>query len=92
MINPVGVFVLVEPIEVEAKTAGGIILPDAVVEKEQFAAQRGEILAVGPAAEYLDQTAVGKIALFGRYAGAMIEHEGRKLRLIDNRDIKALEG
>lgn len=91
MIDPVGVYVLVEPIEVEAKTAGGIILPEQVVEKEQWAAQRGTVLAVGPNAEYLDQSAVGKIALFGRYAGALIEHDGRKVRLIDNKDIKALE-
>lgn len=91
MIDPVGVYVLVEPIEVEAKTKGGIFLPDQVVEKEQWAAQRGKILAVGGAAEYLGQEAVGKVAVYGRYAGALIDHDGRKLRLIDNKDIKALE-
>lgn len=91
MIDPVGVYVLVAPIEVEKKTAGGILLPDEVVDKEQWAAQRGTILAVGPASEYLGQSAIGKVALYGRYAGALIEHEGRKVRLIDNKDIKALE-
>jgi len=91
MIDPVGVFVLVEPIEVETKTAGGIILPDEVVEKEQWAAQRGTIIAVGSASEYIKQEDVGRVALFGRYAGSLIEHEGRKFRLIDNTDIKALE-
>jgi co-chaperonin GroES (HSP10) len=91
MIEPVGVMVLVEPIEVKAVTAGGIHLPDQVVEKDQWATQRGTILAVGPRAEYLGQNHVGKVAIFGRYAGAMIEHEGKKYRLIDNQDIKALE-
>ena len=92
MIEPVGVYVLVEPIEVETVTKGGILLPDQIVEKEQWAAQRGTILGVGDASEYIGQDAVGKVALFGRYAGALIEQNGRKLRLIDNRDIKALEG
>lgn len=91
MIKPVGVMVLVEPVEVETKTKGGVFLPDQIVEKEQWAAQRGKILAVGPQCEYLAQADVGKIAIFGRYAGALIEHEGKKFRLIDNQDIKALE-
>lgn len=93
MINPVGHYVLVEPIEVEAVTKGGIILPDQTVEKEQHAAQRGVIIAVGSASEYIKQEDVGRFAWFGRYAGigATIEYEGRKFRLIDNTDIKALE-
>lgn len=91
MIEPVGVMVLVEPIEVATKTAGGVFLPDQIVEKEQWAAQRGKVLAVGPRCEYLGQADVGKTAIFGRYAGALIEHEGKKYRLIDNQDIKALE-
>lgn len=91
MIDPVGVYVLVEPIEVEAKTKGGILLPEQVVEKEQWAAQRGTILAVGQAAEYIGQDAVGRVAIYGRYAGALVDHNGKKVRLIDNRDIKALE-
>jgi co-chaperonin GroES (HSP10) len=91
MINPVGHYVLVEPIEVEAVTKGGIILPDQTVEKEQWAAQRGTIIAVGSASEHIKADDVGRVAWFGRYAGAMIEHEGRKFRLIDNTDIKALE-
>lgn len=93
MIKPMGVFVAVEPIEVEEKTAGGIYIPDQVRERDQAAGQRGKIIGVGPACEYLDESAIGKTALFGRYAGvgAEFEQDGRKVRLIDNRDIKGLE-
>ena len=43
-IRPLEDRVVVEPIEAEEKTAGGIVLPDTAKEKPQ----RGKVLAVGP--------------------------------------------
>ena len=42
-IEPLGIRVLVRPIEQEAKTASGLILPDSAKEKPQI----GEVMAVG---------------------------------------------
>jgi len=43
-IRPLEDRVVVEPLEAEDKTAGGILLPDTAKEKPQ----RGRVLAVGP--------------------------------------------
>ena len=43
-IRPLDDRVVVEPLEAEEKTAGGILLPDAAQQKPQ----RGKVLAVGP--------------------------------------------
>src|SRR5262245_10611171 len=43
-IRPLDDRVLVEPLEAEEKTAGGILLPDTAKEKPQ----RGKVIAVGP--------------------------------------------
>jgi chaperonin GroES len=45
-IRPLDDRVVVEPLEAEEKTAGGILLPDTAKEKPQ----RGKVLAVGPGA------------------------------------------
>lgn len=90
MIKPVGHFVLVEPQEVEEKTVGGILLPQDVIEKQQVAVMQGEIIAVGEQSEFIKADDIGSMALFGRYAGTLVEHGGKKYRLIDNADIKGI--
>lgn len=90
-IKPTGFNVLVRPEKVENKTAGGIFLPDDVRDKEQHGVQRGMIIAVGKACEHLGEDDVGKVAIFGRYAGAFIKHGEDEFRLIDDSAIKAVE-
>ena len=60
-IRPLDDRVVVEPIEAEEKTAGGIVLPDTAKEKPQ----RGNVLAVGPG-KLLD---TGERAAVGRGRG-----------------------
>ena len=70
-IRPLDDRVVVEPIEAEEKTAGGIVLPDTAKEKPQ----RGKVIAVGPG-KLLDSgkrapivvVEVGDEVLFGKYA------------------------
>jgi len=73
-INPLDDRVVIEILEAEDKTAGGIVLPDTAKEKPQ----RGKIVAVGPG-KLLDDgsrakpmVAVGDIVFFGRYAGSEV--------------------
>ena len=53
-IRPLGDKVIVQRLEAESKTAGGIVLPDSAKEKPR----RGKILSVGDGKQ-LDETAAG---------------------------------
>ncbi|KKR96290.1 MAG: 10 kDa chaperonin [candidate division TM6 bacterium GW2011_GWE2_41_16] len=71
-IKPLYDRVVVERVEeVESKTAGGIIIPDAAKEKAQI----GKVIAVGNGRILQDgkvaplQVAVGDTVFFGKYAG-----------------------
>ena len=71
--KPLGNRVLVEPIEQEEVTAGGIVLPDTAKEKPQ----QGMILAVGPGARDDEgkriplDVAKGDKVLFAKYSGRL---------------------
>ncbi|MFA7307224.1 MAG: co-chaperone GroES [Hyphomicrobium sp.] len=81
--------VVVKRIEEEAKTAGGIIIPDTVKEKPQ----QGEIVAVGPGARdeagkvnALD-VKVGDRVLFGKWSGSEVKIDGEDLLIMKESDI-----
>jgi chaperonin GroES len=68
-VTPLGDRVLVEPVEQEAKTPGGVILPDTAKEKPQ----KGKVLAVG-SGRVLDnghkvplEVQKGHTVLYGKY-------------------------
>ena len=82
-IKPTGFNVLVRPEKVENKTAGGIFLPDDVRDKEQHGVQRGAIIAIGASVEHLKAEDIGRVAIFGRYAGAFIKSGEEEYRLIE---------
>ena len=90
-IRPLDDRVVVEPLEAEEKTAGGILLPDSAKEKPQ----RGKILAAGPGKlrDNGERTAlsvkVGDEVLYGRYAGSDIKEEGKELKVMREADILA---
>ena len=94
-VRPLDDRILVKPLEVEAKTAGGIVLPDSAKEKSQ----RGEIIAVGDG-KVLDSgeraelaVKAGDIVLFGKYAGTEIKIEGCAHQIMRESEILAiLEG
>jgi len=83
--------VVVEPVEAEEVTAGGIVLPDSAKEKPQ----RGTVLAVGPG-KLLDSgergtlsVAVGDEVIYGKYAGTDIEVDGREVKILRESDVLA---
>ena len=86
--------VVVRRIESEAKTAGGIIIPDTAKEKPQ----EGEILAVGAGArdeqgkvQPLDVKAGDKI-LFGKWSGTEVKLNGEDLMIMKESDIMGIVG
>jgi chaperonin GroES len=90
-VRPLDDRVVVEPLEAEEKTAGGILLPDTAKQKPQ----RGRVVAVGPG-KLRDSgersrvaVVVGDEVLFGRYAGNDIEVSGREVKIMRESDILA---
>jgi len=90
-VKPLDERVVVEPVEAEEKTAGGIVLPDTAKEKPQ----RGTVLAVGPG-KLLDDgkraelsVAVGDEVIYGKYAGSDVEIDGREVKILREGDILA---
>ncbi len=83
--------VVVEPMEAEEVTAGGIVLPDTAKEKPQ----RGFVVAVGPG-KLLDSgergelsVAVGDEVIYGKYAGSDVEVDDREVKILRETDILA---
>jgi len=90
-INPLDDRVVVEPMDAEEMTAGGIVLPDSAKEKPQ----RGKVVAVGPG-RLLDSgercavsVKVGDEVLFGKYGGTELEVNGRDIKILRESDILA---
>ena len=87
--KPLGSRVLVEPIEQEAMTAGGIILPETAKEKPQ----EGKILATGPGDRDEDgkrialDVKVGDKILFAKYSGTEVKMDGKKLLIMSEIDL-----
>ncbi len=83
-IEPLGIRVLVRPIEQEAKTASGLILPDSAKEKPQI----GEVIAIGDDEEMMVK--VGQKVLFPKYTGTEIKLEGVEHMIMEATDLLAI--
>jgi chaperonin GroES len=87
--RPLGDRVLVKRVEEEAKTKGGIIIPDTAKEKPQ----EGQVLSVGPGAR--DETGkrvemdvkAGDRILFGKWSGTEVKIDGEDLIIMKESDI-----
>ena len=90
-LRPLDDRVVVEPLEAEEKSAGGILLPDSAKQKPQ----RGRIVATGPGklndkGERLSLAVVkGDEVFYGKYSGSDVEVNGRELKILREGDILA---
>ena len=81
--------VLVRRIEGDAKTSGGLIIPDTAKEKPQ----EGELVAVGVGARDEDGDRIamdvkaGDLILFGKWSGTEIKLDGEDLMIMKESDI-----
>ncbi len=84
--------VLVKRLESEAKTAGGIILPDTAQEKPS----EGEVIAVGAGSKAEDgavtplDVKVGDKILFGKWSGTEVKLDGEDLLIMQEKDIMGI--
>jgi chaperonin GroES len=92
--RPLGDRVLVKRVEEEAKTKGGIIIPDTAKEKPQ----EGEVLSVGPGARddsgkrVEPDVKAGDRILFGKWSGTEVKIDGEDLIIMKESDILGVVG
>jgi chaperonin GroES len=90
-LKPLDDRVVLEPLEAEEKTSGGILLPDNAKQKPQ----QGKVVAVGPGklSDKGDRLAlgvkVGDTVLYGKYSGSDVEVSGTELKILRETDILA---
>ncbi|MBM4065109.1 MAG: co-chaperone GroES [Planctomycetes bacterium] len=91
MIRPLDDRVVIEPMEAEEKTQGGIVLPDTAKEKPMkgkiLAVGDGKMLESGKRAELLVKK--GDKVLYGKYAGTEITIDGKEYLVMRESDILA---
>ena len=84
--------VLIRRVEPEAKTAGGIFIPDTAQEKPM----EGDVIAVGPGARGEDGTVhpldikAGDRVLFGKWSGTELRLDGEELMIMKEADIMGI--
>jgi chaperonin GroES len=93
-IRPLGDRVLVQRVEAEAKTAGGILLPESAKEKPK----EGKVIAIGEG-RTLDNGERSKFSvkkgdriLFSSYAGTEIKFHGEEYLIMREEDILGIIG
>jgi chaperonin GroES len=91
-LKPLGTRIVVEPVEQEDVTTGGILLPETAKEKPQ----RGIVVAVGPGnrdddGEYIPlDVKEGDKVLFNKYSGTEIKVDGKKVLIMKESDVLAV--
>ena len=92
-LRPLGDRVIVESVEGEEKTAGGLLLPETAKEKPQ----EGVVLAVGPGRwdeegkkRVAMDVAVDDKVIYAKYSGTEIKVGDKKLLIISEKDILAI--
>ena len=84
--------VVVEALDQEEKTAGGIIIPDTAQEKPM----QGKVVAVGPGGRGDDGKVVpldvkkGDRVLYGKWSGTEVEVDGKDLLIMKESDIMGI--
>jgi len=91
-IRPLADRVIVQRVEAESVTAGGIVLPDSAKEKPQ----RGKVVSVGEG-KILEDGSLGKMqvkkgdaVLFSSYAGTEVKIDGKEYLIMSESDIMAI--
>ena len=91
-LKPLGNRLVIEPVEQEEITAGGIVLPETAKEKPQ----KGKVISAGPGDRDENGKRIpmdvkeGDTVLFAKYAGTEIKMDGKKLLILRETDLLAI--
>ncbi|MFW5867193.1 MAG: co-chaperone GroES [Armatimonadota bacterium] len=92
MLQPLGARVLVQRLEAEEKSSGGIILPEAAQERPR----EGKVIAVGPGEIGEDGETMGMsveegdIVIYASFGGTEVKIDGEEYLIINENDILAV--
>ncbi len=92
MLQPLGARVLVQRLEAEEKSSGGIILPEAAQERPR----EGKVIAVGPGEIGEDGEAMGMsveegdVVIYASFGGTEVKIDGEEYLIINENDILAV--
>ena len=81
--------VVVQAVESESKSEGGIIIPDTAKEKPS----QGKVISVGPGARDNDGKLValelkkGDVVLYGKYSGTEVKIDGKDMLIMRESDV-----
>ena len=84
--------VLIEVLDSDEKTAGGIIIPDSAKEKPQ----EGKVVAVGSGTNLENgkivpmDVKVGDVVLFGKWSGTEVKIDGKEYSIMKESDIMGI--
>ena len=84
--------VVVQAVESESKSAGGIIIPDTAKEKPS----QGKVISVGPGARDSDGNLValelkkGDTVLYGKYSGTEVKIDGKDMLIMRESDVMGI--
>ncbi len=91
-LRPLGDRLIVEPLDQEEKTAGGILLPETAKEKPQ----EGKVVAAGAGRRDDDgklipmDVEVGNVVIFAKYSGTEIKLNDKKVLILSEKDVLAI--
>jgi len=94
LLRPLGDRIIIELVEVEEKTASGLVLPDSAKEKPS----QGKVVAVGTGRVLDNGTRVelevkeGDTIIFSKYSGTEVKYEGNEYLILRESDILAVIG
>jgi chaperonin GroES len=91
-LKPLDNRVVVQPVEKEKTSSGGIVIPDSASQDKPM---EGVIVAVGPGKidhgqKVAMSVSVGDKVLFGKYAGSEVKYEGQAYSIMREDDILAI--
>ncbi|MDN3515015.1 MAG: co-chaperone GroES [Candidatus Brocadia sp.] len=91
-VRPLGEKILIQRVQAEGKSAGGIVLPDTAKEKPRegkvIALGDGKLLKNGERAKF--QIKKGDRVLFSSYGGTEVKFDGEEYLLMPEDDILAV--
>ena len=95
--QPTGYRLVLFPLKLEGKTAGGVLLTDSAIEQASIATNICKVIAVGPDA-YTDKEKFPTGAwckkddwiIITKYAGARLSIDGGELRIINDDEVLAV--
>ena len=94
-ITPIEYNVVVKPEKVAEQTSGGLYVPDAARERDQYGEHKGVLIAISPMAfsfvEWPDDApkpSVGNRVIFVKYAGTLVRGaDGDDYRVMNDKDV-----